>query len=374
MAYTTIDDPSAHFQIATWTGDGETSRAITNDGLSDLQPDFLWVKNRGEAVSSSLYDSTRGVGNDKELMSDNGGAGNYLYEGQGNHDQYGYLSAIGSDGFTGSDGSGSPNYYFNNDTVAYVAWQWKANGGTRTTNAESGNDPGGGYQANTTAGFSIVDYTGTSATGTMAHGLGAVPHMMAFRNREIEGSWIIYHHKNTAAPETDILDWSNTAVSYDNVAYWNDTAPTSSVFTVNTSNDVNKDADGIIGYCWTSIQGYSKFGTYTGNGNANGPFVYTGFKPAWLLYKNISSVSNWVIRDNKRTTTGGPNPNGAVLLSNATNAESVNDSATVIDLLSNGFKIRNTENNDNTDDDVYVYAAFAHQPFVTSGGVPCTAH
>jgi len=368
MAYTTIDDPSAHFQIATWTGDGETSRAITNDGLSDLQPDFLWVKNRGEAISHSLYDSTRGVGNDKELMSDNGGAGNYLYEGQGNHDTYGYLSAIGSDGFTGSDGSGSPNYYFNNDTVAYVAWQWKANGGTRTTNTESGNNPAGGYQANTTAGFSIVDYVGTGAAGTKTHGLGAVPHMMAIRNREIEGSWIIYHHKNTAAPETDILDWSVTSVSYDNVAYWNDTAPTSSVFTINTSNDVNKDADNIIAYCWTSIQGYSKFGSYTGNeNNGDGTFVYTGFSPAFIMVKNAERTQNWSMHSNKIPGYNGDNKR---LQANLTSAEASNNQ---VDLLSNGFKWRTNDGDTNGYPQNHIYMAFAHQPFVTSGGVPCTA-
>jgi hypothetical protein len=201
----------------------------------------------------------------------------------------------------------------------------------------------------------------------MAHGLGAVPHMMAFRNREIEGSWIIYHHKNTAAPETDILDWSSSAAAYDNVAYWNDTAPTSSVFTVNTSNDVNKDADGIIGYCWTSIQGYSKFGSYAGNNNADGPFVYLGFKPAWVLVKRTDAgTNNWPMWDIKR-----PGYNGSMkeLYSNLTNAEAT-DSA--IDILSNGFKLRNASTEWNNGDN-YVYAAFAHQPFVTSGGVPCTA-
>jgi len=371
MAYTAIDDPSAHFQTALWTGDGTSSRAITNDGLSDLQPDFLWVKNRDEAISHSLYDSTRGVGNDKELMSDNGGSGNYLYEGQGNHDQYGYLSAIGSDGFTGSDGSGSPNYYFNNDTIKYVARQWKANGGSRTTNAEDGNNPGGGYQANTTAGFSIVDYTGTGAAGTMAHGLGAVPHMMAFRNREIAGSWILYHRGNTSAPETNILDWSTTAATYDNVAYWNDTAPTSSVFTINTSNDVNKDASGIIAYCWTSIQGYSKFGSYTGNGDADGPFVYTGFKPAWIMIKSVSGTGTsgqWQIMDTKR--------NEFNIMNNDIQSESPNAEGSTSgtrDYLSNGFKLRGTHGSSNADDVAYIYMAFAESPFVTSGGVPCTA-
>jgi hypothetical protein len=275
------------------------------------------------------------------------------------------VTAFNSDGFSlGTDDSS------NKTSSEYVAWQWKANGGSRTTNAEDGHNPGGGYQANTTAGFSIVDYTGvyTSAPGTMAHGLGAVPHMIVVRNREIVGNPIIYHHKNTAAPETDILDWSSNAATYDNVAYWNDTAPTSSVFTINTSNDVNKDDDGIIAYCWTSIQGYSKFGSYNGNTvNGDGTFVYTGFSPAFIMVKNTERTQNWSMHTNKIPGYNGDNKR---LQANLSDAEATNNP---VDLLSNGFKWRSNDGDTNGYTHIHVYMAFAEQPFVTSTGIPATA-
>ncbi len=353
MAYTTIDDPSAHFQTALYSGNASTN-VITNDGNSDLQPDWVWIKNRSTNGKDHVsYDSSRGV--NKQLYTNNNNAEDSVSNG---------LTSFNTDGFTLGD-NGGPNA-----SGYHVAWQWKANGGSRTTNAEDGHNPGGGYQANTTAGFSIVDYTGvyTSAPGTKTHGLGAVPHMIVIRNREIVGSWIIYHHKNTAAPETDILDWSSTAATYDNVAYWNDTAPTSSVFTINTSNDVNKDADGIIAYCFTSIQGYSKFGSYTGNGNDDGPFVYTGFKPAFFIQKRSDSAgNNWNLVDNKRSPF---NIVDDLLYPDSTSAEYDTDHC---DFLSNGIKMRDDAASFNADGGTYIYMAFAENPFVTSGGVPCTA-
>jgi hypothetical protein len=358
MAYTTIDDPSAHFQIALYTGNGSDDLSVTFGGNSDLQPDLLWFKNRNDTQGHEIFDSTRGVA--ESVRPHN----NEVANTDSPNDR---LMSFDSDGFE-LDDDGNPN----TDTNTYVAWGWKANGGSRTTNAEDGHNPGGGYQANTTAGFSIVDYTGvyTSAPGTMAHGLGAVPHMMAIKNREIAGSWIIYHHKNTSAPETDILDWSHGGATYDNVSYWNDTAPTSTVFTINTSNDVNKDGDGIIAYCWTSIQGYSKFGGYTGNGDADGAFVYLGFRPAFIIIKcNSDASTDWVMYSHNIDV----NPIGSAsgtLYPSITDAAS---SAGGIDFLSNGFKARSTNGYNNGDARTYIYMAFAEQPFVTSGGVPCTA-
>jgi len=358
MAYTTIDDPSAHFQIALYTGNGSDDLSVTFGGNSDLQPDLLWFKNRNDTQGHEIFDSTRGVA--ESVRPHN----NEVANTDSPNDR---LMSFDSDGFE-LDDDGNPN----TDTNTYVAWGWKANGGSRTTNAEDGHNPGGGYQANTTAGFSIVDYTGvyTSAPGTMAHGLGAVPHMMAIKNREIAGSWIIYHHKNTSAPETDILDWSHGGATYDNVSYWNDTAPTSTVFTINTSNDVNKDGDGIIAYCWTSIQGYSKFGGYTGNGDADGAFVHTGFRPAFVIIKRSDATANWTIWDTTRYPT---NPQNIQLYPDLSNAEDSASASTVIDFLSNGMKMRGTNAKINADGGSYIYMAFAEAPFVTSGGVPCTA-
>ena len=360
MAYTTIDDPSAHFQIALWTGNGSSGTAITNDGNSDLQPDWIWgkirVDNADQLKNHWWIDSSRGI--NKALGSNTTSS---------EETNSGYLNSFDSDGFTlGNDGNSNGS----GDTV--VGWQWKANGGSRTTFTESGNNPGGGRQVNTTAGFSIIDYTGTGSAGTIAHGLGAVPNWIIIKNRETSGSWIVYHHKNTSAPETDILELQANNATYDSNTYFNDTAPTSSVFTVNTSNDVNKDADGIIAYVFTEIQGYSKFGSYTGNGNADGPFVYTGFKPAWLMIKATGSTggaSAWRIADNKRSSSGG-NPVEKQLEANTNNAE---DSGNDVDLLSNGFKVRSTAAQWNASGVSIIYMAFAEHPFVSSKGVPVTA-
>jgi len=351
MAYTTIDDPSAHFQTLLYSGNASDSRALTNDGNSDLQPDLVWIKERSSTSVHQLIDSTRGGG--LALSSNDTGA----------DESFAYIDTFDTDGFTLETSDGSTNA----SGETYVGWQWKANGGTRTTNTESGNNPAGGYQVNTTAGFSIVDYTGTGAAGTMAHGLGAVPHLMIVRNREISASWLVYHHKNTAAPATDILQLDSTAATYDGSGYWNDTAPTSSVFTINDSNDANKDADGHIAYIWTEIQGYSKFGSYTGNGNADGPFIYLGFKPAMLIYKRTDSTANWSIFDNKRSVY---NQISHQLNPNISNAEGDSDRG---DFVSNGWKIRATAGSTNADGGTYIFMAFAEHPFVSSEGVPCTA-
>ncbi|MDP6772067.1 MAG: hypothetical protein QF704_15295, partial [Anaerolineales bacterium] len=222
--------------------------------------------------------------------------------------------------------------------------------------------------ANTTAGFSIITYTGTGATGTIAHGLGAVPELIICKQRSNAESWGVYHGSNTAAPETDYLLLDTTAATADNSNRWGDTAPTSSVFTVDTANEVNTDARTYVAYVFTSIQGYSKFGGYTGNGDADGTFIYTGFKPAWVMWKETSEGNRgWMIHDSARSTI---NPVDNYILADSSNAEANYDFA---DFLSNGFKQRHTSTYANGDGVTYIYMAFAESPFVTSGGVPCTA-
>ena len=351
MAYTAIDDPSAYFQTTLYTGNAG-ALTITNGGNSDLQPDLVWLKDRTAANSHRLVDSSRGV---QEAIRSNATSA----EGT----DTGLVTAFNSDGFSHN----STDTAWNGDGDTYVSWQWKANGGTRTTNTESGNDPGGGYQANATAGFSIVDYTGIGATGTMAHGLGAVPDLIIIKNREATDSWAVYHSANTAAPETDYLFLDTTVATADDATFWNDTAPTSSVFTVTTAHNVNADGETYIAYLWTGIQGYSKFGSYIGNGGTAGPFVYTGFKPAYVMVKLSSAVGQWAIADIER----GLAPSGEFLFADengATNAASDN-----FDFLSNGFKPKAHYAAMNTNGATYIYMALAHQPFVTSGGVPCTA-
>ena len=373
MAYTTIDDGSAYFQTALWSGDNATTQDITNDGNSDLQPDWVWVKCRntgGNGFDHVVFDTSRGVDNnvDKSLspsQSDSEGLGDNVTTTA----QLGGVSAMLTDGFTVREGSiDNDARYVNESSRTYVGWQWKANGGTRTTNTESGNNPAGGYQANTTAGFSIVDYTGTGANGTMAHGLGAVPTCMIVKNRDQTDSWQVYH-VDLGNDKSLFLDNSDSVYTLNDI--WNQTTPTSSVFTIGTSHRTNADAEKYIAYCFTPIQGYSKFSSYTGNGNANGPFVYTGFKPAWLMIKNASDGSrDWIIITSE---VQGYNPNDDFLRANTDGAEVSNDSGARIDFLSNGFKIRGNNSTINDNSDTHIYIAFAEHPFVSSKGVPVTA-
>jgi hypothetical protein len=352
MAYTTIDDPSVYFQTVLYTGN-QTARSITNDGNSDLQPDWVWDKNRTTSgYHHNLYDSSRGTG--KQLRSNTTDA--EITQAQG-------VTAFNSDGFSlGTDDSS------NKTSSEYVAWQWKANGGTTSSN----ND--GSYtstvQANTTAGFSIVKYGDASSfsastPATVGHGLGNTPKWIVIKNLDGTRSWGV-HHVSNGAGKIIYLDLTNAVAN--STGFDNGTLPTSSVFTVNTLNVANGNNLEYIAYCFAEIQGFSKFGSYTGNGDADGPFVYTGFKPAWVMIKVSSgNTGGWDIYDSKRLTF---NPNEEVLQANASSAEASDDA---IDLLSNGFKIRNTTGNQNGSGNTHIYMAFAEHPFVSSKGVPVTA-
>ena len=356
MAYTAIDDPSAHFHIQLWTGDDNADRLITNDAnAGDFRPDLLWLKNRSSSSSQCIFDSLRLASSESTVMlrSNNANA---------EEDKVDRFGGFETDGFT-VDGNDVDT---NADGDSFVAWQWKANGGTRVTNTESGNNPAGGYQVNTTAGFSIVDYTGTGATGTMAHGLGAVPEFLIIKNRARNDNWrvgsdFLSGWNYNIAPDIENAEWSNTGV-------FNSTGPTSSVFTVGSDGATNADGEACVAYLFKSIQGFSKSGKYTGNNDADGPFVYTGFRPAYLLIKNTSLANTpWMIFDNKRTPS---NPSNKNLEASDTVVE---DTTAFLDLYSNGFKPIHTSSYVNNSPNVYIYLAFAHQPFVTSGGVPCTA-
>ena len=357
MAYTTIDDPSAHFQTVTYSGNGST-QSITNDGNSDLQPDWLWFKSRNDTQVHQLFDTNRGIANSLRSNGD---------DVENTDDPNDRLTAINSDGFSLGD-DGNPN----NGSNTYVCWQWKANGGTTTTNDASATSVGSidsVYQANTTAGFSIVTYTGTGSIGSLAHGLGAVPHVMIVKNRSKSAgeSWTVYHHKNTSAPETENLQLNTTNATSDTDAPWNDTAPTSTVFTVKNDDVTNDSGETFVGYFFTEIQGYSKFGSYTGSGSTDGPFVYTGFKPAWLIVKGTSSGREWFMFDGTRDTF---NPFDSYVKAEANDAEA---DSTFGDFLSNGFKIRSDGASYNTNGQQFIYMAFAEHPFVSSKGVPVTA-
>jgi len=354
MAYTTIDDPSAYFQTVLYSSDGGGgSITVTNDGNSDLQPDWLWIKVRNGTNNHNTFDTSRGIANrlkPNTTDAEDGSSG----------------VSVSSDGFATGTSLGD----INNTSGAnnYVAWQWKANGGTTTSVSASGAVNAGTHQANTTAGFSIVTYTGEDNSGdTVTHGLGAVPHFIIIKNRDNSSNWVVYHHKNTSAPETDhlLLNVQNATSDSNNI--FSDTAPTSTVFTVGTNGDTG-DADAYVAYCFTEIQGYSKFGSYTGNGNADGPFIYTGFKPAFFIVKRTdASGENFVLRDNKVSPI---NPVNAYVVANDSRAEA---NHYAVDLLSNGFKVRTSESGHNHNGGTYIYMAWAESPFVSSEGVPTTA-
>jgi len=361
MAYTDIDDPSVYFQTALYTGNGGTL-AVTNDGNSDMQPDWVWAKSRTQGNSHVFFDVVRTFAGDKEIQSNNTGA-----EGASDSAGYGYISAVGSDGFTAQAGSTAGDYT-NVSSQNYVAWQWKA--GTSFTNDASSTSIGtidSAGSVNTDAGFSIISYTGTGSAATIAHGLGVIPKFYLIKNRTNARNWQSYHEPlgNQA-----YLRLNTTAAAATGAAIWNNTSPTSSVFSIGTSdfNAVNADGDNYIAYCFAEKQGYSKFGSYTGNGNADGTFVYTGFKPAWVMIKNTTTAGkHWVIHDNKRNTF---NPTNKELVAQGS-GEEVDD--TRFDFLSNGLKIRDSASYVNTSGDIYIYIAFAENPFVTSTGVPATA-
>ena len=213
-----------------------------------------------------------------------------------------------------------------------------------------------------------MTWTGTSGSGgTVAHGLGAVPHVCMIKCRSTAHDWAVYHHKNTSAPETGFLVLNESNATSDNINKWNATLPTSTNITLGDGGGVNRNDETHTAFVWTAIQGYSKFGSYVGNNSTDGPFVYTGFKPAWVMVKRTDAgTPNWPIWDNKRL---GYNGGQRELYANLNNAEADDDA---IDILSNGFKVRNASTEWGNGDN-YVYMAFAEQPFVTSGGVPCTA-
>jgi len=375
MAYTTIDDPSQYFQIVLWSGDNSDSRNITNDGNSDLQPDWVWIKCRnaqGNGYSHNVHDTSRGVDSNinKSLfpdVTDTEGGGDSITTSA----QLGGVSAMLSDGFTVKEGNTDDARYVNKSSNTYIAWQWKANGGSTTTNDASATSVGtidSVYQANTTARFSILTYSGSGSAGTIAHGLGVTPNWVIIKNRgSSTRGWIVYHDKSHGTPEENFTLLNTTAAVAD-LDRMNDTAPTSTVFSVSDDTHVNNGSDTYVAYCFANVQGYSKFGSYKGNGNTDGAFVYTGFKPAWVMIKRTNDTQDWVIFDNKLRPANGVD-NGFL----SPNKDDDEDSSDQFDIVSNGFKLRMTSNLANGSGDDYIYMAFAEHPFVSSEGVPVTA-
>ena len=342
-AYTTIKKPKDYFNTVTYTGNGG-SQSITGVGH---QPDWVWIKKRNGAADSSLMDVVRGV---RKSLRSNKTNGEYT-ESSG-------LSSFDSDGFS-FDGSGFNHVNTNSDS--FVGWCWKANGAGSANTDGSINTTS--TSVNTTSGFSISKYTGNATAGaTIGHGLGAVPKMIIVKKTNAAKDWNVYH-AGMGATKGMYLNLTNAEQTHTN---WNNTTPTSSVFSIGSDDQVNGSGQTYITYCFAEKRGFSKFGTYTGNGNADGTFVYTGFKPAFTIIKRTSGNDNWALHDNRRP---GRNPNDAVLRSNLADAEYGGSQG--VDYLSNGFKARQNDGEFNNNGETYIFMAFAEEPLI--GDNPATA-
>jgi len=371
-AYTTIDDSSAHFQTLTYTGNGSHPRNLTNDGNSDLKPDLIWSKNRTDNGTNNVITSSS-FGFDAPNATFEGGSGNdETLNGQISTDStakqnnpsatYGYISGHLTDGFTAAAG-GTNGDTMNANNKEFVAWQWKANAGTTSTNTDG--DINSTVQLNTDAGFSIVKYEPTNTTArNIGHGLGKTPGVIIIRNRQRIENWRLWHQSigaGGAILDNDSAYNSSTSNLVNTV--------TSTYFNVGGDFSVN-GAFPIVAFCWAEVQGYSKFGSYYGNSNTNGAFIYTGFKPGFIMLKQTSGSGNgWFAFDTKRDVSN-TNVSRYVRL-DETGAEG--GASKILDMYSNGFKIIHADNATNGSGHRYLYMAFAESPLVTSTGVPTTA-
>jgi len=351
--YTTIDDPSAYFQAKNYSGNG-SSNALTFDGNSNMQPDWTWIKQRNGTFNHYAFDSVRGV--NKPIHPN-------LVNAQTS--QSDTLMSFNSNGFTLGDDS--TNGEINSDSNTFASWNWKAGTSGSGTTTGSGTGKAYSYSVNTDAGFSIVEYIGNGTNGhTIPHHLGAVPKILWEKvTVGNTNNWGFYHHK-IGNDKAMYMDQAGAATDD---SFLNDTTPSSTVVTLG-SNMTNQDGKTFVMYSFAEKQGYSKFGSYKGNGNADGTFIYTGFKPAFFMIKGAFGEP-WLMYDNKRL---GYNVRNDQLLANATTAEDGSTASWYIDILSNGVKLRGNDTAINgTNANGYVFMAFAESPFVTSTGIPATA-
>ena len=349
----TIKDSSAYFNTVLYTGTGSTGRSVTGVGF---QPDIVWIKNRTDAWGHSFNDSSRG--SNKTLITNANSAEQASYA-------YGYLSSFNSDGFTLADGA-SGDDFVNQTSDNYVAWNWRINGGTESTNNDGTIESY--VQVNTTAGISIAEYQGNGSNGaTFGHGLGSVPDVSIYKCREQATDWVYWPRRyNPAATNAIRLNTDAAFGGANGAGFFNDTAPTSSVVTLGTRSEVNQSSQNYVSYHFKSIPGFSQFGKYQGTGttDATRPFIHTGFKPAFVIIKAAGTVTDWRMIDNARNTY---NPVNARLFPNQNTAEITADEA---DFVSNGFKLRGTQTTGvNQAGEIYLYMAFAESPF---GGILTT--
>ena len=344
MAYTTIDKPTDYFETVNYTA--STSSSYSETSLQ-FQPDFIWLKNKDTTYPHHLFDAVRGSSLGLSTNSTD------PEQTRGSN----YLTSFDSNGFT------TGNAIASDSADGVVAWSWLA---SNTTASNTDGSVTSTVSVNTTAGFSICKFTNPSSAinFTFGHGLGVAPRMFIMKGLNTS-NWQVYHESmgNTNMIQ---LNYSSTKSSAAN--WWNSTSPSSTVCTV--GSDFVETSQDSIAYVFAEKQGYSKFGSYTGNGNADGPFVYLGFRPAWVMVKTITDNGyNWVIYDNKRV---GFNPDNDTLTANETRVEQTTGFGH-IDMVSNGFKVRASTNDTNRSGNTFIYMAFAENPFVSSGGIPTTA-
>jgi len=352
MAYSTIIKPNTQFTPTIYSGNDVDGRAIT----TGFQTDWTWIKRRNATNSYIISDIVRGATYKLDSSEATAEVNNYAG---------GHLESFTSTGFT--LGAGSINSGHTNATGGtYVSWNWKA-GGTASSNTDG--TITSSVSANTDSGFSVVTWTGTGANATVGHGLGSVPKMIILKNRDSAENWIV---GNTSLGWTKYLALNLTDATTTASNIWQNTAPTSSVFSIGDSGKVNGSSNGMVVYAFAEKKGFSKFGSYTGNGSTDGTFIYTGFKPAFVMWKRSDSAGyDWDMYDTTRDTY---NVAFKELVANSSGVES---SSTVLslDMLSNGFKLRTSNANGNASGGTYIYMAFAENPLVanTSGGIPTTA-
>ena len=330
------------FNAITYTGTGSNTAISNADvGSTGFKPDFVWIKSRSNTTQHSLYDAIRGIGNILQTNSTSAAS----------QDSAGYsLTSFNSNGFNvGIENAsvGSTNYSGYN----YIAWQWQAGAGTTLTNTNGSITST--ISVNQTAGFSIVTYTGTGSAGTVGHGLSATPSMIFFKRRSASDDWYVYH---TSVGAGSYMSLNQAAASTVNSSLFNNTSPNTSVFSVGSSTSASGQTN--VAYCWAPVAGFSQFGSYTGNGTSDGPFVYLGFRPRFIMIKRTDASGNdWRILDTARDPY---NYTQHFLYPDLTQAE---DSGYTYDIVSNGFKIRTSNNGDNIVNGTFIYAAFAENPF-----------
>lgn len=333
----TILQGNKYMDATLWTGNGPASQVIVNQAL--FKPDLVWVKNRSSTRKHNIYDSVRGT--TKRLVPNDTAA----------EDTPGGVTAFNSNGFT-VDSEGDVN----GNGLTFVGWQWQAGQGTTSSNT-SGSITST-VSVNTTAGFSVVTFTGTGANATVGHGLGVAPKWVVVKGRSGAGAqnWMVYH----AALGNTYYGYLNLTNAFENFSstIWNNISPTSTTFSIGTNGNVNTSTSPYVAYCWAEIPGYSAFGSYVANASADGPFIFTGFRPKWIMFKRTTSATNWYVIN---TAISPYNSSTTGLYPNTTNAESTEGA---VDILSNGFKCRVSSGAFNfPGGETFIYAAFAENPF-----------